>query len=65
MLTRAKKIGGLILRELQNPAVVIALPHDIRAALADLPAELIEMNQRLDRVERRLSLLEQKETVNG
>jgi hypothetical protein len=51
MLSRAKKIGELLLRELAKPAVVLALPHDVRAALSDLPAELIELNQRLTKLE--------------
>ena len=47
MLARAKKIAAVILAETTTPAACIAVPHNLRAALADLAAELIEINQRL------------------
>jgi hypothetical protein len=47
MLARAKKIAAVILAETTTPAACIAVPRDLRAALAGLAAELIEINQRL------------------
>jgi hypothetical protein len=51
MLARAKKIAAVILAETTTPAACVAIPHNLRAALADLAAELVEVNQRLDLVE--------------
>jgi len=51
MLARAKKIAAVILAETTTPAAVVAIPHNLRAALADLAAELVEVNQRLELVE--------------
>jgi hypothetical protein len=50
MLARAKKVAALIVEEIAKPVAVVALPHNLRAALADLGAELIEINQRLDKL---------------
>ena len=59
MLARAKKIAAVVLAETTTPAACVAIPHNLRAALADLAAELVEMNHRLD-------LLEQpKDKPNG
>jgi len=41
--------------ETSKPVAIVALPHALRAALADLAAELIELNQRLDTLERKLN----------
>lgn len=51
-LDRSKRLAALVLRVLQRPAVLVALSHDERAALSDLIGELIELNQRLDRLEK-------------
>jgi hypothetical protein len=51
LLTRAKKIAAVILAETTTPAACIAVPHNLRAALADLAGELVELNQRLDLLE--------------
>lgn len=50
-LTRAKKIAAVILAEATTPAAVMFLSHNLRGALSDLAAELIEVNQRLDLLE--------------
>lgn len=52
MLSRAKKIAGLVAQSIASPAMILALPHDVHAALADLGPELIELNQRLEKLER-------------
>lgn len=52
MIDRAKKIGATVARALADPRMMLALPHDARAALADISAELIELNQRLEKLER-------------
>jgi hypothetical protein len=51
MLARAKKIAAVILAETTTPAAVVAIPHNLRGALADLVAELCEVNHRLDLLE--------------
>jgi hypothetical protein len=51
MLARAKKIAAVILSETATPAAVMVLSHNLRAALMDLAAELVDLNQRLDLVE--------------
>jgi hypothetical protein len=51
MLTRAKLISKLILAETATPSATLMLSHNLRALLADLAAELIEINQRLDLLE--------------
>ena len=51
MRSRVKRIQGLIALALAQPLVTATLPHDVRAALADLSAELIEINERLDAIE--------------
>jgi len=51
MLARAKTIARVILAETATPAAVMAVPHNLRAALSDLAAELVEVNQRLDLLE--------------
>jgi hypothetical protein len=51
MLSRAKRIAAVILAETTTPAAVVVLSHNFRAALADLAAELVETNQRLDLLE--------------
>jgi len=51
MLARAKSIAKIILDETATPAAVGLIPHNLRAALADLAAELVEVNHRLDLVE--------------
>ena len=51
MLARAKKIAAVILAETTTPAAVGFIPHNLRAALADLAGELVELNQRLDLLE--------------
>ena len=51
-LARAKKINAALLVELTRPAAVVALSHELRGALADLCGELIEVNQRLENLER-------------
>jgi hypothetical protein len=52
MLNRAKRIAADLTRQLARPIVVASVPHELRGALADLSAELIEINQRLDTLER-------------
>ena len=47
-LARAKKIAAVILAETNTPAAVLVLSHNLRGALADLAAELCEVNHRLD-----------------
>jgi hypothetical protein len=61
MLNRVKKIAAELTRQLSRPMVVATLPHELRGLLADLSAELIELNQRLDRVERLLDMLKLEE----
>lgn len=46
-LTRTKRIAGIVLTETTTPAAMMVLSHNLRGALADLAAELIELNQRL------------------
>ena len=55
MLARAKRVATAIMLETSKPVAIVALPHALRAALADLAAELIELNQRLDTLERKLN----------
>ena len=51
MRGRAKRIQGLIALALAQPLVTATLPHGVRAALADLSAELLEINERLEKLE--------------
>jgi hypothetical protein len=51
MLSRAKKIAAVILAETTTPAAARFMPHNWRAVLADLAAELVELNHRLDVLE--------------
>jgi len=51
MIGRAKRIASATAKALSNPLVVATLPHDLQAALADLGAELVEINQRLEKLE--------------
>jgi len=52
MLNRAKKIAAELTRQLARPMIVATVPHEVRGLMADLSAELIELNQRLDAFER-------------
>jgi hypothetical protein len=63
-LERSKRLGALVLRALGRPAVLVALSHDERAALSDLVAELIELNQRLERVESTLQEFREWQKAN-
>jgi len=55
MLNRAKKIAAELMRQLARPMVVATVPHELRGLAADISAELIEVNQRLENLERKLS----------
>lgn len=55
MLNRAKKIAAIVAVELSRPAAMVALPQPLRGAIADLAGELVEINQRLDNLERKLN----------
>lgn len=52
-LKRAKSIAAVILAETTQPGVVTMLSHNLRGALSDLAAELIELNQCLDLLEKK------------
>lgn len=52
MLDRAKRIAAVILAESTRPAVLAVMSHNMRGALADLAAELVEINQRLNLLEK-------------
>jgi len=52
MLNRAKKIAAELTRQLARPVIVATVPHEVRGLMADLAAEVIEINQRLDVLER-------------
>jgi len=52
MLARAKSIAAVILAESTTPRAMVVLSHNLRGALMDLAAELVELNQRLDLLER-------------
>jgi hypothetical protein len=50
-LMRAKSIAARIAGELAAPRALV-MPHAWRGLLADLAGELVELNQRLDRLEK-------------
>ena len=52
MLARAKNIAAVIVQLLSRPMIAMAVSRDERGALLDVGAELIELNQRLDKMER-------------
>lgn len=62
-LHRSKQLAALVLKVLQRPVVLMALSHDERAALSDLVGELIEVNQRLDTIEREIEKWQKLNTV--
>ena len=61
-IERAKKVGALVLAMLARPSVLLVTTHEQRGVVADLVAELIELNQRLERIEREIS---RKEMSDG
>lgn len=50
MIDRARRIGAAVARLLAGPAAMV-LSKPERDALADLPAELVEINERLAKLE--------------
>jgi hypothetical protein len=62
-LARAKKIAAVILAETATPAAVMVLSHNLRGALADLAAELVEVNQRLEILEQGLTWIKAREAA--
>ena len=56
MIGRAKRIAAQVARSLRDPLVVATVPHDLRAALADVGAEFVELNQRMEVIEDRLNI---------
>lgn len=60
MRDRCKRINSQIARAMMQPLIVATLPHDVRAALADLGAELCEQENRLHQIEDRLDKLEKE-----